>query len=115
MQYMIKLFPEDRADQLRGHLGKLGLGGNLALQVIGSLSGASASHVGWVGVRVGGCVGGCMGGGMGRWEGGDGGVNIRGGEYWFVCLFVWGCKTLFFISSLPQVWVGWGGVWVGCG
>ena len=40
-----QLFPESRADQLRSHLGRLGLGGNLALQIIGSLSGGQKSRV----------------------------------------------------------------------
>ena len=43
--FIYQLFPESRADQLRSHLGRLGLGGNLALQIIGSLSGGQKSRV----------------------------------------------------------------------
>ena len=45
MEYMVTLFPEDRADNLRAHLGRMGLHGNLALQVMGTLSGGQKSRV----------------------------------------------------------------------
>jgi ATP-binding cassette subfamily F protein 3 len=45
LEYMVKLFPEERADGLRGHLGRLGCTGNLALQKMELLSGGQKSRV----------------------------------------------------------------------